>query len=263
MGNRLFFGVGLAFLGACGNPQQKAINEVQFSLTTAAAVGRTAALAMDAMKGMPVACTTVKTACTTYPCTAGAVTIALGPGCPLPLGGAATGTVTVTGNWSSVDQATLSQTFTDAQVTAQSNKALAIASVTQVSASRSGNTLTIKYTGTNAVAGASGSAVAVGASNSWTVAVDNKGTADPNDDLLTIDSTSVSAGGFSGARVANVNGVVLDPSCRQNPTAGSADITQVSGGIVPVPTITKIKFHAACDGQAEVDGSTATLTLFP
>lgn len=251
----------LMMLGACG-AKQAAIDEVQYGVTSASAVGRTASLAMDAMKGMVSACAAVTTACASYPCATGAVMITLGPGCPLPLGGTASGSVMVTGNWSTADQATLSQTYANTQV-ASAGKALAIASVTQVSASRTGNTLTIKYTGTNAVAGASGSAVAVGASNSWTVAVDNKGTADPNDDLLTIDSTSVSAGGFSGARVANVNGVVLDPSCRQNPTAGSADITQVSGGIVPVPTITKIKFHAACDGQAEVDGSTATLTLFP
>ena len=92
MKKELFFGAALAFIGACGNSQQKAINEVQFGLTTASAVGRTAALAMDAMKGMPVACATVKTACSTFPCTTGEVTIALGPGCPLPLGGAATGT---------------------------------------------------------------------------------------------------------------------------------------------------------------------------
>ena len=263
MGNRLFFSVELAFLGACGNPQQKAINEVQFSLTTAAAVGRTAALAMDAMKGMPVACTTVKTACTTYPCTAGAVTIALGPGCPLPLGGAATGTVTVTGNWSSVDQATLSQTFTDAQVTAQSNKALAIASVTQVSASRSGNTLTISYTGANAVADASGSALAVGASDTWSLAVDGKGTADPADDVVTVNSTSASAGGFSGVRASSIKNAVLDPTCQTNPISGSAQITEVSGGLVPIPTIIDIKFHSACDGSAEVNGTTQPLQLLP
>lgn len=248
-------------LGACG-AKQAAIDEVQYGVTSASAVGRTASLAMDAMKGMASACATVTTACASYPCTTGAVTIALGAGCPLPLGGTSSGTVTVTGNWSSADQATLSQTYTNTQV-ASAGKALAIASVTQISASRAGNTLTVKYTGTNAVAGASGSAVAVGASSSWTVTVDNKGTADPIDDLLTVDATSANASAFGGTRVASVTGAVLDPSCRQNPIAGRADITQVSGGVVPVPTITKIQFHAACDGQAEVDGSTTALTLLP
>lgn len=263
MKNIIFLGAALALVGACGNSQQKAINEVQFGLTTASAVGRTAALAMDAMKGMPVACATVKTACSTFPCTTGEVTIALGPGCPLPLGGAATGTVAVTGSWSSVDQATLSQTFTNAQVTAQSNKALAVASVTQVSASRSSNTLTISYTGANAVAGASGSALAVGASNSWTVSVDGKGTADPADDLVTVGATSASAGGFSGVRVSSIKSAVLDPTCASNPTSGSAQITEVSGGLVPIPTIIEIKFHSACDGSVEVNGSTQPLQLLP
>jgi hypothetical protein len=57
------------------------------------------------------------------------VNITLGGGCPLPLGGAAAGSVSVTGNWSSVDSATLSQTYTNATVAAQNNKALALASV--------------------------------------------------------------------------------------------------------------------------------------
>lgn len=251
----------LMLLGACG-AKQAAIDEVQYGVTSASAVGRTASLAMDAMKGMVSACATVTTACASYPCTNGAVTIALGAGCPLPLGGTASGSVMVTGSWSSADQATLSQTYTNTQV-ASAGKALALASVTQISASRSGNILTVKYSGANAAAGASGGAVAVGASSNWTVAVDNKGTADASDDLLTIDATSANAGAFAGARVASVNAAVLDPTCRQNPTSGKADITQVSGGLVPVPTITKIQFHAACDGQAEVDGSTTALTLVP
>lgn len=251
----------LLFMGACG-AKQAAIDEVQYGVTSASAVGRTASLAMDAMKGMVSACATVTTACASYPCTNGAVTIALGPGCVLPLGGMATGSVTVSGNWSTADQATLSQTFVNTQV-ASAGKALAVANVTQINASRTGNVVTVKYAGANAAAGASGNAIAVGASSNWTVAVDNNGTPDPNDDKLTIDASSTNASAFGGARVATVSSAVLDPSCRQNPISGSADITQVSGGIVPVPTITKIKFHAACDSQAEVDGSTVTLTLVP
>ena len=65
----------------------------------------------------------------------------------------------------------------------------------------------------------------------------------------------------------DVVGVVgtLNSSVAQSvqPVLAAADITQVSGGVVPVPTITKIQFHAACDGQAEVDGSTTALTLLP
>jgi hypothetical protein len=248
-------------LGACG-AKQAAIDEVQYGVTSASAVGRVAALAMDGIKGMSSSCVAVTTACASYPCNNGAVTITLGPGCLLPLGGAATGSVTVTGSWSSADQAMLQQVYANAQVTS-AGKALAIASVTQISASRSGNTINIQYSGTSAVAGASGSAVAVGGGDTWTVAINTQGTADPSDDVLTVNATSASGGGLSGARVASISGAVLSASCQQNPTAGSAQITQVAGGLVPVPTITNISFHSTCDGKAEVDGSTVQLQLLP
>jgi len=248
-------------LMACG-AKQAAIDEVQFGLTTAGAIGLSGALAMDAIKGPAPACAMVQTACSSYPCTMGSANVSLSAGCPLPLGGAASGSVTVTGSWSSADSAMLQQTFTNATVAAQSNKALAVANVKQVSASRSGSNITISFTGANAVASASGTAVAAGGSQSWTVVVNTKGTADPSDDVLTVDATSASggAGVLGSARVASIKGAVLDPSCRLNPIAGSADITQVSGLI---PTITKIQFHATCDGKAEVDGSTQDLQLLP
>jgi len=255
------YALALSLCAACGNSaQQTAIDEVQFGLTTASAVGLSASLAMDAMKGTASACAQVKTACTTYPCQTGAVTITLGGGCPLPLGGKATGTVTVTGNWQSADSATLTQTFVNSQVEAAGNKALAVANVTQISASRTASTLTIRYTGTNATAGASGSAVAIGAANTWTVAVDSKGTADPSDDVTTVDATSASAGGLGNVRTSSIKDAVLSPTCRQNPISGSANITAVSSLI---PTIIDIKFHSACDGTAEVNGTTQPLTLLP
>src|SRR5262245_21415543 len=106
MQSRLLIATSLLWLGACG-AKQAAIDEVQYGVTSASAVGRTAALAMDAMKGMVSACVAVTTACSTYPCTMGAVTITLGDGCQLPLGGTASGTVTVTGSWSTADAAML------------------------------------------------------------------------------------------------------------------------------------------------------------
>lgn len=259
MKSTAFLFAALCLVPACGSAKQEAIDEVQFGLTTASAIARTSSLAMDAIKGTASACVVVKTACTNYPCSNGEVTITLGAGCPLPLGGVASGTVTVTGSWQSADDATLSQTFTNATVASQSNKALAVAKVTQVSARRSGNTLTIRYTGANAVAGAGGSAVAVGAANTWDIDLDTKGTPDPNDDSMTVDATSASAG-VGSTRAVSIKDAVLSASCRQNPTAGSADITAVSGFI---PTITKIQFHSACDGKAEVDGSTRDLQLIP
>jgi hypothetical protein len=248
----------LSLTGACGN--QDSINEVQYGLTSAAAVGRAASLALEAVKGTASACVTVKNACATYPCD-GAVTINLGAGCPLPLGGEASGTIEVTGRWTTVDQASLSQTFVNARVSA-ADKPLALASVTQVSAQRSGDTIAVKYVGAQAVAGGSFSATAVGGSATWDVTVDTKSTPDPADDRLTIKVTSANAssGILSSARVIKVEGAVLDPSCRQNPIAGTADITEVSGLI---PKIIKIQFHSACDGMAEVNGNSTELQLLP
>lgn len=246
----------LALLGACG--QQDLIDEVQYGMTSAAAVGRAAALTMEAIAGTSTACTVVDSGCTSYPCN-GAVTLTLGPSCPLPLGGEASGAVTVTGSWSSVDQSTLSQTYISTRVVAQQNKALAVATVTQLTARRSGTTITVDYTGSNATAGASGGAAAIGAGSSWTVVVDTRGTPDPADDRVTLDASSAS-GGFGTARATSIDAVVLDPSCRLNPISGRAEITAVSGII---PRIIKIQFHAACDGKAEVNGETRELTLLP
>lgn len=250
--------VALAFTGACGN--QDSINEVQYGLTSAAAVGRAASISMEAIKGTSSVCATVKTGCTTYSCN-GAVTVNLGSQCPLPLGGDASGSVEVTGMFSSVDQATLSQTFAGARINGL-DKELAVASVTQLSSSRSGNIISVKYTAANATAGASGSSLAVGGSATWDVQVDTKGTPDPADDRFTIKVSSASASGGLGtsARVVDVDDVVLDPSCRSNPIAGTAEITEVKGFI---PKIIKIQFHAACDGKAEINGNSEDLQLVP
>jgi len=245
-------------LGACGS--QDSINEVQYGLTSAATVARIAALSLDAIKGTTNVCASIKTACTSYPCN-GAVTINLGAGCPLPLGGEASGTVEVTGSFSSADQATLSQTYTNARVSALS-KELAVASVTQVTAQRSGSTINVSYSGARAVAAGSSTAAAIGASSSWDISVDTKSTPDPADDRFTVEASSASgsASGIASARATSLRGVVVDSSCRSNPTAGSADITEVSGF---VPRIIKIQFHSACDGKAEVNGAATDLQLFP
>jgi hypothetical protein len=215
---------------------------------------------MEAIKSGSSVCASVKTGCTTYSCN-GAVTVNLGAACPLPLGGEATGSVDVTGSWTSVDQATMSQTFTNAHVSAL-DKDLAVASVTKLTTTRSANQVTVKYTAANATAGAAGSAVSVGGSATWDVVVDTKGTADPADDKLTVNvsSTNAAAGIGASARVIKVDDAVLDPGCRQNPISGTADITEVSGF---VPKIIKIQFHAACDGKAEINGDSVDFQLLP
>ena len=107
------------------------------------------------MKGMVSACATVTTACPSYPLHQRAVTIALGPAarCRWWYG--------LRSNHghrqaSSADQATLSQTYTNTQV-ASAGKALRSPALAQISASRSGNILTVKCSGA-AAAGASGGA---------------------------------------------------------------------------------------------------------
>jgi hypothetical protein len=61
-----------------------AIDEVQFGLTTAGAIGLSGALAMDAIKGPASSCAAVQTACSSYPCTTGSVNVNLSASCPLP-----------------------------------------------------------------------------------------------------------------------------------------------------------------------------------
>jgi hypothetical protein len=211
---------------------------------------------MDAMKGTATGCTMVTTSCTTYPCTTGAVTVTLGTGCPLPLGGTGSGSVTVTGNWSNADTAVLSQTY--AVAFPQTNQALPIVSVSQVSAARSGNLLTIGYTDTNVVATLAGMAY-FDAGGIWNIVVDTKGTADPSDDVFTMNA-SRSFSSASYEETSSINNVVLDPSCRQNPIAGTGQDSTLSS---TMQTSTSVNFHATCDGQAEVNGMTVPLQLLP
>lgn len=239
-----------------GNP----LRESALAIASAAITARSVSLATSAIGGAPASCVSVTAACTTYPCQGG-VAIALGDGCALPLGGAATGTINVTGNWTSATQATLSATLADVRAGAES-KAVALASVTSVSASVSGDIVSVTYVGSTAVARSGVSSTAAGGSSSWTISVDTQGTAEADDDVLTIDSTqaSGSAGLGASAKVADFNGVVLDPTCRDNPTAGQGNITSVSGFI---PKITKISFHSACDGKGEVNGSAHDFDYLP
>src|SRR5258706_3678698 len=85
---------------------------MEAAIATAASLGQSSTLAMNAMT-QTTACTQVTQACTAnFPCTGG-VTITLGSDCPLPIGGTATGTVSVTGSWSSATPGQLSTTYTN------------------------------------------------------------------------------------------------------------------------------------------------------
>jgi len=242
---------------ACG--PDTTLNQVAVGLSTASNVSRAASLALDGMKAS-TACTTVTTACTAYPCD-GAVTVSFGDGCPLFIGGVASGTVTVSGHWTSVDKASLTTEFAGVKASGASNE-VAVAKVTTISVERASNTITVKYTGTNATTRASVDKAAAANTEDWTVAVNTKGTADPADDSISVTASSVaaSAGLGNSAKVVSMHDVAIDSSCSLNPTAGTADVTEVQGVI---PKITNVKFHSGCDGKAEVNDVAQTLNYYP
>lgn len=226
------------------------LREPAQGIAAAALTGRGVSLAMAGITGTSTTCVQVTTACTSYPCQ-GAATVTLGDGCGLPLGGAGTGQITVNGSFSSATDATLQATFVDVRA-ATSKQAVALSSVTSLSASVAGDLVTVKYVGSNAQARSGLTSTAVGGTSTWEVAIDTQGTPEASDDVLIVESTAAgaSAGLGTNAKVASFDNVVLDPSCTENPTAGSGSITEVSGFI---PKITKIEFHAACDGKGTVN----------
>jgi hypothetical protein len=210
-----------------------------------AASARSASLALDAMAGTGPSCASVTTACTTFPCD-GAVTINVGGECGFRLG-LSGGTVTVSGNWSDANSATLQSVFASVQ---SEGKTYAYESVKQLSVSRSGDTTTIQFSAANAAARSDVSGAALASTNTWHATVDSKGTTDQGDDTITISSSSVSASAGLGnsAAVVSLDNVVVSPDCDKNPTSGTGNSTKVEGII---PKIDTISFHSACDGKAE------------
>lgn len=250
---------GALAMGACGggNP----LHETALGISAASSVGRSVELALAGMTGVQVAsCVQVAQACTSYPCT-GAATVNLGSDCTLPLGGAASGTVAVMGQLSSATDGTLTATFTNVTV-GKDQKAFALASVTAITASQSGNTVQVTYAGENAQARSGAGAESIGAADSWTLDIDTKGTTDLADDVISIDASSASgaAGAGATAKAATLSQVVVDPSCALNPIGGSGNITEVS---TFVPTIENISFHAACDGKGEINGHAYPFDVTP
>jgi hypothetical protein len=249
----------LLFATACGGSNP--LRETALGIAAASAVARSVQLGMDSIPGTHVdACVQVTQGCTSYPCD-GAATVTLGGGCPLPLGAHAAGTIAVTGHFSSATQSTFTTTFTNVTVGAMP-KAVALANVTAITGTLSGNTLKVTYAGETARARSGVDAASVGGASSWTVNVDTKGTPDLGDDVLTIDASSASgaAGLGTAAKAATLTGVVVDPSCAANPVGGSGQITEVSTFI---PKIENLAFHAACDGTGTVNGHAYPFDVSP
>jgi hypothetical protein len=252
----------LVLLGAlaagCGGDNP--LREVAQGIVAAAATARSVSLAIGAVGGNAAACVQVATPCTTYPCQTSAA-IQVGAACSMPLGAADSGVVNVMGSWSSVSDATLTMQFVNVKESVNPD-AIALAQVTQVTGTRSGNITTVTYSGSNAGARAGLSGTAVGGSSSWTVDVDDKGTADPGDDVLTVKASSAAAGAGLGvsAKTMTLAGVTIDPSCALNPIAGTGNITEVQ---TLIPKIQDISFHAACDGKGSVNNSAYAFDASP
>ena len=223
------------------------------AIGAAVSLGAGSSIAMTAMT-TSIQCASVKAACSSsYPCS-GEVSVALGAGCPLPLGGEASGTVDVMGSWHSADSASLSNTFVGASA---GTKTVAVVNATNLTVSQAAGSVSVRYTwqNVNVKSGAS----TLGAQSSWTVDVDLNGTpGDPSDDSYTISGTDQ---GVSGSvSQLSATGVVVQPACRLNPVAGSATIQKVSTFDIEQSTV---NFHAACDGKADVtdSGSAHAVTL--
>lgn len=217
------------------------LTQMEVAIGAAATLGHSGTLAMNAM-AQTTACTQVTQRCTTYPCS-GAVTITLGPSCPEPLGGSATGTVNVTGMWTSATAASLSTT--NVNVTVAGGRNTVVTGSTSVNATPT----SIMYTGQNVnVQGSS----ALAAQSTWNVSVDAM-------KRYTITGVQQAGSGAGAAMQLDVNNVVLDPACTLNPVSGDATIQDVSGGLIPSVSTAHVTFHSACDGKAEADGSPVTV----
>jgi hypothetical protein len=199
----------LACVGCSGTVD---LSPIETALVAGSSIGHAASIAVASMS-TPTACANVTQACSTFPCD-GAATLALGPACPLPLGGAASGSVGVGGTWSSQNAATLMLTFIDVGVSAGQ---VSVREAAGVAVQGDSAHYTVAYSGQDV--SVSGSTALVGQST-WTVDVDTRSTpGDPSDDVYSI------TGGMQGTstRVTQVEltNVVLDPGCRSNPISGS------------------------------------------
>jgi hypothetical protein len=222
-----------------GSNNSDGTKALQSGLAAGVSIGQVSSLAMQAI-AMATTCAQVATACAGFPCD-GAVNVNYGSGCPLPLGGQATGQVHVTGNWSNAMQATLSDTFVAVKA---GNKSDVVVDAKSLTVSKSGQIITVTYDFQN-VNLASG--VDTVGQSSWTVTIDlNNTPGDPSDDKYTV--TGANQGVSTGVSQLSVSNVVVDPSCQKNPVSGTATVQNVSAFNLEDDIL---NFHSACDGKAD------------
>jgi hypothetical protein len=222
------------------------LSDIEVALVAGSSIGHSASMTAAAMNA-PVACVSVSQPCgATFPCS-GVAAVTLGTACPLPLGGVGNGEVAISGSWAATDMATLGMMFG----VGVSDGSVSLSEAIGVKVTTTMGHQTVVYAGQD-VTVTQGAALG---QSSWTVDVDNKMTpADPSDDVYTINGAQQGATAGSGATVAQVSltSVVLDSSCRQNPTAGMG-VIQVVGSSSLQETI--VTFHSACDGKVDVKGT--------
>lgn len=222
---------------------QQQVTPVEVALGSAAPTAHAASCAMAAVAHDVVDCVQLLQECTTYPCDA-EVEIEVGGDCPLPLAGDADGAITVTGTWTSADEATLAASFAEIDV---DGRGLAVIEAGAVTVSTAGGYTTVNYSDADIVLSDTRDPF-VGAS-AWHVEVDHDGTPeDPADDIYTLDGASVVLVDSKNKDVI-LDGVVLDPACRRNPIAGDGTLISISGARIETYDLS---FHDACDGTMDV-----------
>ena len=242
---RWLVSLSLACVGCFGSSDVD-LSQIEIALVAGSSIGHSASMTGAAMDA-PVACVNVTQPCgATFPCS-GVASVTLGTACPLPLGGVGNGEVAISGSWAASDMATLGMMFG----VGVSDGSISLSEAIGVKVTTSMGHQTVAYAGQNVMVN---EGAALGQS-SWTVDVDNKMTpGDPSDDVYTINGAQQGATAGSGATVAQValTTVVLDPSCRANPTAGMGTIQVVGSSTLQETVVT---FHAACDGKVDVKGT--------
>lgn len=237
------------FLLGCASAPDPELLEV--GLATAASVGRVTTLALAAAEGIETGCGDVAEPCAGYPCER-VVEIVLDEDCPLPLMGAATGTIAVEAELHDAERATLDFSVVDVSF---GTRAPIAVSASDLEARRfDGETLYIDFSSSDTRV-LDESLVGVDSAR-WELTVQLAGTpGDVTDDTIVVD------GSFENIETANiqtvtVDGARLDPSCLANPIAGSAAL---DSSALLRSNDWDVAFHEECDGRADFTmGSTAT-----
>lgn len=232
-------------------------------LDASAALGLGGAAAMTAIAGEGPSCVSLTPACTAAPCAA-RVEVAVSEECPLALGPAASGTVVLDGEWSSLDTATFVPDLSSLDLGVESGRVSLGLGLVVVD--RAGDEVEVVFSEQGVAAGTEDGGSTAGVEQAaYTVRVALGGTpGDPTDDVLDISggNQDIDAGGGEDAEASvdqlAITTVVTAPDCRLNPVEGGITMNRVGDGDV---SQTQLSFHGDCDGEVDVIASTADPTL--